>query len=45
MKNIKLEEDFLTFDEIKDYVKKFNNIYGIKIKLKEENRSARFVMK
>jgi len=43
--NIKNEDDFLTFDEIKDYVRKFNNIYWIKIKLKEENRSARFVMK
>jgi len=32
-------------NEIKDFVKKFNNIYWINIKLKSEDRTARFVMK
>ena len=42
---IKEEEDFLTFDEIREFLKKFNHIYWISIKLREENKSARFVMK
>jgi hypothetical protein len=43
--DIKNEEEFLTFDEIKDFVNKFNHIYGIKIQLKRSDKSARFVMK
>lgn len=42
---LKLEEEFLDFNEILAYVKKFNHIYGISIKLKKSNKTARFVMK
>ncbi len=42
---LKLEEEFLGFNEILAYVKKFNHIYGINIKLKRSNKTARFVMK
>ena len=42
---LKLEEEFLDFNEILAYVKKFNHIYGINIKLKRGNKTARFVMK
>ena len=42
---LKLEEEFLDFSEILAYVKKFNHIYGINIKLKRSNKTARFVMK
>jgi len=45
MWEIKVEDDFLSLDEIKDYIKKFNNIYWINIKLKVGDRAARFVMK
>jgi len=43
--NIVPETDFLTTQEIKDYMKKFNHIYGIKVKVLESNQAARFVMK
>lgn len=43
--NIIKEEEYLTFDEIKAFIKKFNHIYDININLKIEDRSARFVMK
>ncbi len=39
-----LEKDFLTFDEIKNEVEKFNQIYGINVELKEKNIVSRFVM-
>ena len=42
---IKDEEEYLSFDEIKDFINKFNHIYDIKISLKLSNKSARFVMK
>jgi len=42
---IKDEEEYLSFDEIKDFINKFNHIYDIKINLKLSNKSARFVMK
>jgi len=32
-------------DEIRDYMKKFNNIYGIKVKMKETTSTSRFSMK
>jgi cysteinyl-tRNA synthetase len=42
---IREEEEFLEYDEIRDYMKKFNNIYGIKVKMKESNSTSRFSMK
>ncbi len=39
------EQDFLSTQEIKDYMKKFNHIYGIKVKVLEAESTARFVMK
>jgi len=39
-----LEKDFLTFDEIKKQVEKFNHIYNIDVELKEKNIVSRFVM-
>ncbi len=42
---IRDEEEFLSFDEVKDFVTKFNHIYDIKIQLISSNKSARFVMK
>lgn len=41
---IKKEEEFLTVDGIRDYVNKFNHIYGINIRLKEAHKTSRFVM-
>ena len=41
---VKEEDDFLEFREIQDFVKKFNHIYWINIKLKKSNKAARFVM-
>lgn len=38
------ENDFLTFEEIKDYVDKFNHIYSIDIELKEKEIVSRFQM-
>jgi hypothetical protein len=43
--NIVLESDLLDFDEIKDFIKKFNHIYNIKISLIERISVARFAMK
>ncbi|MDD3646384.1 MAG: DUF1704 domain-containing protein [Candidatus Gracilibacteria bacterium] len=43
--DIKEDDEFLTFEEIKAFVRKFNHIYDIKIHLKKGNRSARFVLK
>ena len=42
---IKEEEELLHFDDIKDYLKKFNHIYNIKTRLSEWDGTARFVMK
>jgi len=39
------EQDLLSTKEIKDYMKKFNHIYGIKVKVLEADSTARFVMK
>jgi len=39
------EQDILTAQEIKDYMKKFNHIYGIKVKVLQAESTARFVMK
>lgn len=38
------EKEYLTFDEIKSFVKKFNHIYGINIRLKEAPIVSRFQM-
>jgi len=43
--DIREEEEFLEYDEIRDYMKKFNNIYGIKVKMKETTSTSRFSMK
>lgn len=42
--NIFNEEEFLTFEEIKDFVLKFNHIYNINIELKEKHIVSRFMM-
>ena len=41
---IKEEEEYLSFSEIKDLIKKFNHIYNINITLKRWQKAARFVM-
>jgi len=43
-KNAKPEKDLLVFEEIKQYINKFNHIYWINIKLKKWNKASRFVM-
>jgi len=43
--NIKTEDEYLTYSDIKDYMKKFNHIYGIKVKIIEADTTARFTMK
>jgi len=42
---IKEEEEFMTFDEIKAFIKKFKDIYNINISLKEKEMPSRFAMK
>jgi alpha-L-glutamate ligase-like protein len=42
---IKNEEEYLSFDEIKDFIQKFNHIYNINIFLKKWQKTARFVIK
>lgn len=42
---IKKEEEYLTFEEIRDFIKRFNHIYNINISLKRWEKTARFVMK
>lgn|GEM_PF-1085780 len=42
---IKQEEDILFFEDIRDYLKKFNHIYNIKTRLIEREGTARFTMK
>ncbi|MDC0506180.1 hypothetical protein OAN96_01145, partial [Candidatus Gracilibacteria bacterium] len=39
------ESEFLSMQEIKDMINKFNHIYGIKIILQQGQRASRFVMK
>ena len=39
------EEEFLTIDEIRDYIKKFNHIYSVNITLVEKDTWARFSIK
>lgn len=39
------EKEFLTLEEIKDYINKFNNIYGINISLIEKEILSRFFIK
>jgi alpha-L-glutamate ligase-like protein len=39
------EQEFLSYEDIKDYMKKFNHIYGIKVKILEADAAARFTMK
>jgi hypothetical protein len=39
------EQDVLEYDEIKNYMKKFNHIYGIKLKMAQADMTARFTMK
>lgn len=41
----KKEDEYLTFDEIKSYINKFNHIYSINISLKERDWASRFAMK
>ncbi len=40
-----VEEEYLNFNEINDFIKRFNHIYKIDIKLKKGLKVARFVMK
>ncbi len=42
---ISTEDEFLTYEDIKDYMKKFNHIYGIKVKITQADTTARFTMK
>lgn len=42
---IKEEEEFMTIDEIKAFIKKFNHIYSINISVKTWDRTSRFAMK
>ena len=44
MVNVKKEEEYISFEDIKWYVNKFNHIYWINIELKRWDKSARFVM-
>ena len=44
-KEIKQEDEYLEFDEIRDLIKKFNHIYNINISLRRWQKTARFVMK
>ena len=39
------EEEMLSYEDIKDYMKKFNHIYNIKVKIVEADSTARFTMK
>jgi hypothetical protein len=43
--NIEAEQEFLSFQEIKDYIKKFKHIYEIKIKVQETDMPSRFAMR
>jgi hypothetical protein len=43
-KMAKKEDELLNFDDIKQYLNKFNHIYWININLKKSEKSARFVM-
>ena len=39
------EKEMLSYSDIKDYMKKFNHIYNIKVKIVEADSTARFTMK
>jgi alpha-L-glutamate ligase-like protein len=39
------EQELLSYEDIKDYMKKFNHIYGIKVKILQADTTARFTMK
>jgi len=41
---VKDEEEYLEYSEIKDLIKKFNHIYNINITLRKWQKAARFVM-
>jgi alpha-L-glutamate ligase-like protein len=41
---IKTEEEYLSFDEIKNFIQKFNHIYNINLTLKRWQKTARFVL-
>jgi len=41
---IKIEEEYLSFDEIKSFIQKFNHIYNINLTLKRSQKAARFVV-
>jgi len=43
--SIEPEEEMLFFEDIKDYLKKFNHIYNIRTRLVEQDATARFTMK
>ncbi len=42
---LRKEEEFLNYEEISKYIKKFNHIYWIALKLKKSDKNARFTMK
>lgn len=42
---VESEQEFLSYEDIKDYMKKFNHIYGIKVKILQADTTARFTMK
>lgn len=39
------EDEFLSIEDIREYIKKFNHIYNMKIKVQESSITARFVMR
>lgn len=43
--DIRKEDELLSFDEIKDHIRKFNHIYWIRLNLKKWNWTSRFAMK
>lgn len=42
---VKEEDEYMTFEEIKAFIKKFNDIYNINISLREKEMPSRFAMK
>jgi hypothetical protein len=42
---IVLEKDMLNYEDIKDYMKKFNHIYGMNVKIQQADTTSRFTMK
>lgn len=43
--SVESEDELLSYQDIKDYMKKFNHIYGIKVRIIEADTTARFTMK